>query len=97
MPVTLTIKQVPDQIAQGLRARAAKHHRSLQGELMFIIEQAALAQGSEALGAPWNTGVAGSADGLLDELDSIMAGSEWGSASVLSRAQANERSSGKAQ
>lgn len=39
MPVTLSIKDVPDQIADQLRARAARHHRSLQGELMVILEQ----------------------------------------------------------
>ena len=41
MPVTLTIKQVPERIAARLRARAAGSHRSLQGELMVILEQAA--------------------------------------------------------
>jgi plasmid stability protein len=39
MPVTLTIKQVPERIAARLRARAAASHRSLQGELMAILEQ----------------------------------------------------------
>lgn len=38
MPVNLSIKDVPDQIAEQLRARAARHHRSLQGELMAILE-----------------------------------------------------------
>lgn len=42
MPVTLTIKQVPDRIAQKLRTRAAANHRSLQGELMAILEEAVL-------------------------------------------------------
>jgi plasmid stability protein len=40
MPVTLTIKQVPERIAERLRARAAASHRSLQGELMAILEAA---------------------------------------------------------
>lgn len=40
MPVTLTIKQVPNRIAAKLRLRAAAAHRSLQGELMAILEQA---------------------------------------------------------
>lgn len=44
MPVTLTIKAVPDRVADRLRARAAASHRSLQGELMAILEEA-LAQG----------------------------------------------------
>lgn len=37
----LSIKGVPDAIAERLRQRAARNHRSLQGELMAIIEQAA--------------------------------------------------------
>ena len=40
MPVTLTIKNVPDALARSLRARAAASHRSLQGELMAILETA---------------------------------------------------------
>lgn len=39
---TLTIKDVPEPLAEQLRQRAARHHRSLQGELMSIIEQAVL-------------------------------------------------------
>ena len=38
MPVTLTIKQVPERVAERLRARAAASHRSLQGELMAVLE-----------------------------------------------------------
>lgn len=37
----LSIKNVPDHIAESLRQRAERNHRSLQGELMFIVEQAA--------------------------------------------------------
>ena len=36
----LSIKDVPEAWAQALRQRAARNHRSLQGELMAIIEQA---------------------------------------------------------
>jgi plasmid stability protein len=42
MPVTLSIKNAPDEVVARLKARAARHHRSLQGELMAIVEQAAL-------------------------------------------------------
>ena len=38
---TLTIKDVPEPLAERLRQRAARNHRSLQGELMAIVEQAA--------------------------------------------------------
>ena len=40
MPVNLSIKNAPDDIVERLRRRAAKHHRSLQGELLAIIEEA---------------------------------------------------------
>jgi plasmid stability protein len=40
MPVNLSIKNAPDGVVQRLRARAERHHRSLQGELMAIIEAA---------------------------------------------------------
>ena len=39
MPVNLSIKNVPDEWMDHLRRRAASHHRSLQGELMAIIEE----------------------------------------------------------
>ena len=39
MPVNVSIKNVPDYIAEMLRQRAAKHHRSLQGELMSILKE----------------------------------------------------------
>jgi plasmid stability protein len=40
MPINLSIKNAPDEIVERLRERAAKHHRSLQGELLAIIEEA---------------------------------------------------------
>ncbi len=40
MPVNLSIKNVPDALAETLRARAERNHRSLQGELMHIIQSA---------------------------------------------------------
>ena len=38
--VTLSVKNVPADLARRLRARAARNHRSLQGELRAILEQA---------------------------------------------------------
>lgn len=38
MTVNLSIKNVPDDLAQRLKERAARNHRSLQGELMAILE-----------------------------------------------------------
>jgi plasmid stability protein len=45
MPVNLSIKNVPDDIAQALRERAARNHRSLQGELLRLLEAAARESG----------------------------------------------------
>ena len=37
---SLSIKEVPEALAERLRHRAARNHRSLQGELMSILTQA---------------------------------------------------------
>ena len=50
MAVNLSIKGVPDALAERLRARAERNHRSLQGELMAIV--------SEAVGQQLATGAA---------------------------------------
>ena len=41
MPVSLSIKNAPDELVRRLKERAERHHRSLQGELMAILEDAA--------------------------------------------------------
>lgn len=108
MPVTLTIKHVPDEVANALRARAAKNHRSLQGELMAIVESVAVSHDREKSAAnvqrrtaappmePEHSPTSSPAseattDSLLDELDAIVAGSHWGEAAVLTRAQSHDR------
>jgi plasmid stability protein len=45
----LSIKNVPEAWAEALRQRAARNHRSLQGELMAILEQALVEPGPERL------------------------------------------------
>jgi len=40
MPVNLSIKNAPDDIVRRLKARAERNHRSLQGELLAILEEA---------------------------------------------------------
>lgn len=40
MTVTLTIKQVPEVVASRLKSRAKANRRSLQGELLCIVEAA---------------------------------------------------------
>ncbi|MBT2323845.1 Arc family DNA-binding protein [Variovorax paradoxus] len=52
--VNFSIKDVPEELAERLRQRAARNHRSLQGELMAIIEQAA----TDAA-PPWRASVSG--------------------------------------
>lgn len=42
----LSIKDVPEEVAEALRQRAARNHRSLQGELMAIVKEAAQAGSS---------------------------------------------------
>lgn len=42
MPVNLSIKNVPDDVVQRLRTRARRGHRSLQGELLTILEEAVM-------------------------------------------------------
>ena len=44
MAVTLSIKNVPEEVADALRRRAASHHRSMQGELLALLHEAALAE-----------------------------------------------------
>ncbi len=41
MGVNLSIKNAPKQVVKALKARAVRHHRSLQGELIAILEQVA--------------------------------------------------------
>ena len=42
MPVSFSVKNVPDEVAEALRVRARRNHRSLQGELMAVLEAATL-------------------------------------------------------
>jgi hypothetical protein len=41
MAVSLSIKNVPERVIKRLRERAARNRRSLQGELLDLIERAA--------------------------------------------------------
>lgn len=40
MPVNLSIKNAPDDVVYRLRRRAERNRRSLQGELLVILEEA---------------------------------------------------------
>ena len=41
MPVSLSIKNVPDEVVERLRERATRNKRSLQCELLDVVERAA--------------------------------------------------------
>lgn len=47
----LSIKDVSEEVAEALRQRAARNHRSLQGELMAIITEAVQPAASAAAAA----------------------------------------------
>lgn len=53
MSINLSIKGVSDQVADRLRLRAERHHRSLQGELMAIVERAAAEDNAVPAAAQW--------------------------------------------
>jgi plasmid stability protein len=36
----ISVKNVPDELVEKLRRRAKRNHRSLQGEMMSILEEA---------------------------------------------------------
>lgn len=44
MSTSVSVKEVPDRVARGLRERARRNRRSLQQELLVILEAAALAE-----------------------------------------------------
>jgi plasmid stability protein len=48
MSVSLSVKNVPEELAARLRERAARNNRSLQGELLSILEEAAGARSASA-------------------------------------------------
>ncbi|MCZ6478653.1 MAG: Arc family DNA-binding protein [Gemmatimonadetes bacterium] len=45
MPLNLSIKNVPDELVERLRRRAAASHRSMQGELIAMLEEALTERG----------------------------------------------------
>ena len=48
MALSLSIKNVSEDLADALRERAARNHRSLQGELLHIVETAVRPQRFQA-------------------------------------------------
>jgi len=64
----LSIKDVPSELAEALRQRAARNHRSLQGELMVIIQQAIESDQPSVRGAPAPSGGVRRGTRTLEEL-----------------------------
>lgn len=65
---TLSIKDVPEPWAEALRQRAARHHRSLQGELMALVEQAVTGRASLTGPACPAAGLAVQEGGVAEDL-----------------------------
>jgi len=95
MPVNLSVKNVPETLAAKLRERAAGNHRSLQGELMAILEAAASdpqVGRANTAGATYDGGPANrAADSLLDRLMAIAGDRGIDTTKRLTRDQAHDR------
>jgi len=48
---SITVRNVPDEVHQGLRARASKHGRSAESEIRDILAKAVLPEGRVKLGS----------------------------------------------
>ena len=95
MPVNLSIKNVPDALAARLRERAERNHRSLQGELMAILESAASDPNvgrANAGGPHYDVGpVAAPSGGLMERLAAIAGDRGIDTTKRLTREQAHDR------
>ncbi len=97
MILNISIKNVPETLAAKLRARAALNHRSLQGELMAILESAAtdshvLRAGTAAYGVE----TAPVTDNLLARLTAIAGERGIDTTTRLTREQAHDRVASRA-
>jgi len=95
MPVNLSIKNVPDALAARLRERAERNHRSLQGELMAILESAAGDPNvgrANAAGSRYDVDpVSAPAGGLMERLSAIAGDRGIDTTKRLTREQAHDR------
>ena len=93
--VNLSVKNVPETLAAKLRSRAGRNHRSLQGELMAILEAAAGEAAAGRTGSPsvaYEAGaVPGERDSLLDRLTAIAGNRGIDTTTRLTREQAHDR------
>jgi plasmid stability protein len=94
MAVNLSVKNVPEALAAKLRGRAERNHRSLQGELMAILEIAASEPQVGRANGPdfaYEVGAAPRADGLIERLTAIAGGRGIDTTKRLTREQAHNR------
>lgn len=95
MSVNLSVKNVSAALAAKLRQRAERNHRSLQGELMAILEEAANASAAPRAGsasAAYEAGpVARAPASLLERLDAIARGRGVDTTKRFTREQAHDR------
>lgn len=95
MPVNLSVKNVPEALASKLRARAERNHRSLQGELMAILESAACdpqVGRANSIGAGYSVDPhTPASDRLLDRLVAIAGDRGIDTTKRLTREQAHDR------
>ncbi len=95
MPVNLSVKNVSRALAAKLRARAERNHRSLQGELMAILEAAASDASvlhAKSIGAPYNADPQPRVpNSLLDRLMAIAGDRGIDTTKRLTREQVHDR------
>jgi plasmid stability protein len=94
--VNLSIKNVPEALAEKLRGRAARNHRSLQGELMAILEAAAneahLARAASSPSIPYQaTPATPPSATLLDRMLAIVGDRGIEAGKRMTREQAHDR------
>jgi plasmid stability protein len=95
MPVNLSVKNVPDALAERLRQRAERNHRSMQGELMALLEAAVndvQAQRANTPAAGYELGATSvPSDTLLDRLMAIAGDRGIDTTKRLTREQSHDR------
>jgi uncharacterized protein len=85
MPTTrsLTIRGIPDATLARLRARAARHHRSLNGEVLAILARAAAEGADYAAASALGTGAVHEARTAYGTADHVAAAGPAAGASLL--------------
>lgn len=94
MPVNLSIKNAPDDVVERLRRRAERHRRSLQGELLAIIEDAARAHPEPSAATPAAADQQVPCPGRASLVDDLLAGPAWDdelAEAVMTRARGPSR------